>query len=65
MVRAGDELCLEYDGWRSSAIFVDNVPAESQYGSEITQPAIYFGNVAPGYKIVSTGIKEFDYPEGQ
>jgi uncharacterized membrane protein (UPF0182 family) len=43
---------------------VDNVPAESQYGLNITQPAIYFGEVAPGYKIVSTGIKEFDYPRG-
>jgi uncharacterized membrane protein (UPF0182 family) len=43
---------------------VDNVPAESQFGLNITQPAIYFGEVAPGYKIVSTGIKEFDYPKG-
>jgi hypothetical protein len=43
---------------------VDNVPAESQYGLNLTQPAIYFGEVAPGYKIVSTGIKEFDYPKG-
>jgi hypothetical protein len=43
---------------------VDNVPAESQYGLNIAQPAIYFGEVAPGYKIVSTGIKEFDYPKG-
>jgi len=43
---------------------LENVPAESQYGLTITQPAIYFGNVAPGYKIVNTGIKEFDYPKG-
>lgn len=43
---------------------VDNVPAESKYGLNITQPAIYFGEVAPGYKIVATGIKEFDYPRG-
>ena len=43
---------------------LENVPAESQYGMNITQPAIYFGEVAPGYKIVSTGIKEFDYPKG-
>jgi hypothetical protein len=43
---------------------VDNVPAESQYGLNVTQPAIYFGEIAPGYKIVSTGIKEFDYPKG-
>ena len=43
---------------------LENVPAESQYGLTITQPAIYFGNLAPGYKIVNTGIKEFDYPKG-
>ena len=43
---------------------LENIPAESQYGLTITQPEIYFGNVAPGYKIVDTGIKEFDYPKG-
>ena len=43
---------------------LENVPAKSQYGLTITQPAIYFGNLAPGYKIVNTGIKEFDYPKG-
>ena len=43
---------------------LENIPAESQYGLKITQPEIYFGNVAPGYKIVNTGIKEFDYPKG-
>jgi uncharacterized membrane protein (UPF0182 family) len=43
---------------------LENVPPESQYGLTVTQPEIYFGNVAPGYKIVNTGIKEFDYPKG-
>jgi uncharacterized protein len=44
---------------------IKNIPPESQYGSlKITQPAIYYGEVSPGYKIVSTGIKEFDYPKG-
>jgi uncharacterized membrane protein (UPF0182 family) len=43
---------------------LENIPAESQYGLTITQPAIYYGEVAPGYKMVSTGIKEFDYPKG-
>jgi uncharacterized membrane protein (UPF0182 family) len=42
---------------------LENIPAESQYG--LKYPAgIYFGNVAPGYKIVEHGIKEFDYPKG-
>ena len=43
---------------------LENIPAESQYGLTITQPQIYYGNVAPNYKIVDTGIKEFDYPKG-
>ena len=43
---------------------LENIPAESQYGLQIAQPDIYFGNVAPGYKIVDTRIKEFDYPKG-
>jgi hypothetical protein len=44
---------------------IKNIPPESQYaGLNISQPAIYYGEVAPGYKIVATGIKEFDYPKG-
>ncbi|MGB7169859.1 MAG: UPF0182 family protein [Acidobacteriaceae bacterium] len=44
---------------------IKNIPPESQYaGLSISQPAIYYGEVAPGYKIVATGIKEFDYPKG-
>jgi hypothetical protein len=43
---------------------LEDIPAESQYGLKIIQPEIYYGNVAPGYKIVDTGIKEFDYPKG-
>ncbi len=44
---------------------IKNIPPESQHdGLNISQPAIYYGEVAPGYKIVETGIKEFDYPKG-
>jgi uncharacterized membrane protein (UPF0182 family) len=43
---------------------VENVPAESTNGLNITQPAIYYGESMPGYRIVATGIKEFDYPKG-
>jgi uncharacterized membrane protein (UPF0182 family) len=43
---------------------LENVPAESAFGLTITQPAIYFGQSMPGYRIVDTGIKEFDYPKG-
>ncbi len=43
---------------------LENVPAELAYGLKITQPAIYYGGFMPGYRIVATGIKEFDYPKG-
>jgi uncharacterized membrane protein (UPF0182 family) len=43
---------------------LENVPAESGFGLTINQPAIYYGQSMPGYRIVATGIKEFDYPKG-
>jgi uncharacterized membrane protein (UPF0182 family) len=43
---------------------LQNVPAESAFDLAITQPAIYYGQSMPGYRIVATGIKEFDYPKG-
>jgi uncharacterized protein len=43
---------------------LENVPAESAFGLTMTQPAIYYGESMPGYRIVDTGIKEFDYPKG-
>ena len=43
---------------------LENVPAESNFGLTIKQPAIYYGQSMPGYRIVDTGIKEFDYPKG-
>jgi hypothetical protein len=43
---------------------LENVPADSAFGLTISQPAIYYGQSMPGYRIVDTGIKEFDYPKG-
>ena len=43
---------------------LENVPSESAFGVTMTQPAIYYGQSMPGYRIVDTGIKEFDYPKG-
>jgi uncharacterized membrane protein (UPF0182 family) len=43
---------------------LENVPATSSEGLAITQPAIYYGQTMPGYRIVATGTKEFDYPKG-
>ena len=43
---------------------LENIPPESAYGLNISQPAIYYGASTPGYRIVATGVKEFDYPKG-
>lgn len=43
---------------------IENIPPTSEYGLTVDQPAIYYGEKMPGYRIVSTGIKEFDYPKG-
>jgi hypothetical protein len=43
---------------------LENIPPESSYGLTVKQPAIYYGESVPGYRIVATGVKEFDYPKG-
>jgi uncharacterized membrane protein (UPF0182 family) len=43
---------------------LENVPATSTEGLTIAQPAVYYGETQPGYRIVGTGTKEFDYPKG-
>jgi len=43
---------------------IENVPPVTTDGLNITQPAIYYGGSQPGYRIVGTGTKEFDYPQG-
>jgi uncharacterized protein len=43
---------------------LENIPPESSFGLTINQPAIYYGESMPGYRIVATGVKEFDYPKG-
>ena len=43
---------------------LENVPTTSTVGLQIKQPAIYYGQAMPGYRIVATGTKEFDYPHG-
>ena len=43
---------------------LDNIPARSSYGIQVTRPEIYYGKSMRGYRIVATGVKEFDYPKG-
>ena len=65
----GDGLVMNFvsktEGGGFPQYLIKNIPPESQYARlNISQPAIYYGEVTPGYKIVATGIKEFDYPKG-
>jgi hypothetical protein len=43
---------------------IQNVPPQSAFGLNVTQPAIYYGEGMPGSRVVTTGVKEFDYPQG-
>ena len=43
---------------------LENVPTQSAFGLKIDQPSVYYGESMPGYRIVDTDIKEFDYPKG-
>jgi len=43
---------------------IENIPPVSKYGLNVERPAIYFGEKTPGYRIVATRMKEFDYPKG-
>jgi hypothetical protein len=43
---------------------LDDIPARSTFGLNVRQPAIYYGESMRGYRIVDTGVREFDYPKG-
>jgi uncharacterized membrane protein (UPF0182 family) len=43
---------------------IENIPPESSYTMQVDQPALYYGEKNPGYRIVATTIKELDYPKG-
>ncbi|HZD54867.1 MAG TPA: UPF0182 family protein, partial [Candidatus Aquicultoraceae bacterium] len=43
---------------------VKDLPPKTARGLAIDRPAIYYGERTPGYRIVATEIREFDYPKG-
>ncbi|NTW29004.1 MAG: UPF0182 family protein [Coriobacteriia bacterium] len=43
---------------------IGDVPPKTTTDLKTEQPRIYFGEATTDYAIVDTGIKEFDYPEG-
>ena len=44
--------------------YIKNIPAESDVGLKVPQPAIYFGQEPDSYAIVKGATPEFDYPQG-
>jgi uncharacterized membrane protein (UPF0182 family) len=44
--------------------YVKNIPAKSNVGLNIEQPAIYFGEEPDNYAVVDAAAPEFDYPKG-
>ncbi|HEY6419804.1 MAG TPA: UPF0182 family protein, partial [Candidatus Binataceae bacterium] len=44
--------------------YVKDIPAVSNVGLKITQPAIYFGEERDNYVVVDSATPEFDYPKG-
>ncbi|MGE0388284.1 MAG: UPF0182 family protein [Gammaproteobacteria bacterium] len=45
-------------------LFVKDLPLDSTVDLEITQPAIYFGELSNDHVFVRTATPEFDYPRG-
>jgi len=43
---------------------LENIPPQSNYGVSVSQPAVYYDENSPGYRIVATNVKEFDFPRG-
>jgi uncharacterized protein len=48
----------------SPILIVKDLPPRTAAGISISQPAIYYGEITSGYRIVNTSVPEFDYPKG-
>jgi len=45
-------------------LVIKDLPPVSEIGLEIEQPAVYYGESDPDYKLVDTDLKELNYPKG-
>ena len=48
----------------SPVLMIKDVPPRSTDGHVIERPEIYYGENIPGYRLVATAVREFDYPKG-
>ena len=44
--------------------YIKDIPAVSDVGLKVTQPALYFGEARDNYAVVDSATPEFDYPKG-
>jgi uncharacterized protein len=45
-------------------LVIRDIPPVTPPSLPVAQPAIYYGEEASGYRLVHTGVREFDYPKG-
>ena len=45
-------------------LWIKNIPPISEVGFDVTQPAIYYGELTDNYIFTGTNTSEFDYPRG-
>ena len=43
---------------------IDDIPPVAPPALAVARPAIYYGEEELGYRIVNSGVPEFDYPSG-
>ena len=48
----------------SPVLMIKDVPPRSVDGHVVERPEIYYGENIPGYRLVATSVREFDYPKG-
>src|SRR5439155_9745882 len=62
----GLAMCLaaDKDDQGGPAFTVEDLPPKGSPDLTVSRPEIYYGSEMTSYQIVPTGVKEFDYPEG-
>ena len=62
----GLAMCLaaDKDDQGGPVFIVEDLPPKGPPDLTVSRPEIYYGTEMTSYQIVSTGVKEFDYPKG-
>ena len=62
----GLAMCLaaDKDDQGGPVFIVEDLPPKGSPDLTVSRPEIYYGTEMTSYQIVSTGVKEFDYPKG-